>query len=518
MLDNNSLAASVGSSVKNVQFQAGAVVIPRKNLIIGTYDAAKTLIVDEVPKQIFSAAEAGSLYGFGSMIHRLAVRNFEGSAGIPTYASPQAEAVAAAASAGTITFASTGTKAGTVRMYISGIPVPFTVAEADTAAEIATKAAAAITADKNLPVTAVVNATPEQIDIASKSKGPWGDDISLKFSILSGEEMPTGVSAIAVDMAGGTGIPDIQDAVDGLGTGDDANELFFTDVVHGYGQDATTLNVLSTYNGEGNDFVGCYSKTVARPFRVLTGDVVADTAGLSALIILGDSRKLDRTNGIIAVPGSASHPSEIAAKAIGYMSKINNNRAEESYIGVVLAGIDPGAQADRWTGDYDNRDNAVKAGISPTKINNGVVVLQNVVTFYHPDDVPVASNGYRSMRNISILQNILTNIKSNFQQEKWKGISIVIDLQKVTNINDRKKARDVDTVLDDLVVLAKSFMSQAWIYDDQFTIDKLKEAGAVVIRAGNTGFNNTVSVILSGEGGILDTVTEFDTSIDVLLN
>jgi hypothetical protein len=120
------------------------------------------------------------------------------------------------------------------------------------------------------------------------------------------------------------------------------------------------------------------------------------------------------------------------------------------------------------------------------------------------------------MRNISILQNILYNVRRNFEQEKWLGISIVADVGRVSSAVDRQKARDVDAVIDDLVALAKAFEGKTWIYTADFTIAKLKVSGAVSIRSGTTGFDSTLSVILSGEGAILDTVVEFDTSIAAL--
>ena len=514
-LQTESIASAVGSSVKNVQFESAARNVPRKSLMIGTYDAAKTGIVDEVPRQILSPEDAGNLYGFGSMIHRLAVQAFAGGQGIPVFVSPQAEAGGAAVSTGDIEFAaSTGVVAGTLNLYIAGISVPVAVTTGMTAAAIAQAVVDAITANTSLPVSAALNVAA--VDLTAKSKGPWGDEISITFNLGVGQELPTGVSAVVTDMASGSGIPTIADALNGLGTGDDANEAFFTDVVHGYGLDSTTLDAISTYVGEGNAFVGLYAKTVARPFRAMTGDVTAGSAGLTALQAIADARKQDRGNMVIAVPDSENHPSEIAALAIGNMAQINQERAAQSYNGILLSGVWPGDKADRWTSDYDNRDIAVKGGISPTKVESGTVIMQNVVTFYRPDDVPVESNGYRSARNISILQNILDNVRVNFAQEKWQGISIVSDVTRVGNSVDRTKARDIDAVKDDLVALAKAFEDRAWLFESAFTIEKLKESGAVVIRAGGLGFDNTLSVILSGEGGIIDTVTEFDISIAAL--
>ena len=516
-LNISSQAAAVGSSVENVQFAVEAQNIPRKILIIATYDPLKTAVVDEVPAQVLSPEDVGDKFGFGFMAHRLAVQAFKGSNGIETFIQPQSEAGGAVVAEGEIDFTgSTGVLAGTMDLYIAGLSIPITVTDAMTIEELADATVAAITADKDLPITAAKTAVTFEVVTTAKSKGPWGNDISIKFNLGVGQTLPVGVVAAITNMASGTGLPIIADALDGLGTGDDANEDFFTDVVHGYGQDTTTLNSISTYVGEGNDFVGLYSKTVSRPFRVLTGDVIADSAGLIALQAIADARKLDRANGVISVPGSPSHPSEIAALAIGNMARINQDRAAQHYVDVLLSGIWPGAKADRWTSEYDNRDIAVKGGISPTRVKSSSVFMQNVMTFYRPDSVPVSSNGYRSMRNISILQNILDNIRTNFERAKWQGISIVNSVANVGNTLDREKARDVGAVIDDLIALAKDFESKAWIYEAAFTIGKLKEGGAVTVRSGGIGFNNILSVILSGEGGILDTVTKFDTSIAVL--
>lgn len=517
-LQATSLAAAVGAAVDNVQFASGAQNVPRKVLVIGTYDAAKTGITDDTPQLLTSPEDAGARYGFGSMLHRLVLGAYAGSNGVETWAIPQAEAGGAVAAAGEVLFGGPSTAAGTVYLYIGGDVVSASFPAASTPAAVCSALVAAVNALPNLPVIAAINATPEQMDLTSKSKGPFGNDITIEFNLGFNEELPAGITALVTDMTGGAGVPAIADALDGTGTGDDQNAEFFTDVTHGYGTDSTTLDALSTYNGEGNQFLGNYDKLVSRPFRCLIGSVLDQAGGLATLVALGDARPLDRTNGIICVPGSATHPAEIGAIAIGVMARVNSDRAAQSYIGQVLAGVRPGAVGvDRWTSDYDNRDLAVKSGISPTVVRNSAVEMQNVLTFYHPDNVPVDSNGYRSMRNISILQNVLFNVRLNFSQAKWQGISIVADTARVTVALDREKARDIGAVLDDLVALAVGFESHAWIFTAAFTIDRLATGDLVTIRPGGIGFDSILPIILSGEGGILDTVVQFDTSLAVLL-
>jgi phage tail sheath gpL-like len=390
--------------------------------------------------------------------------------------------------------------------------VQVALAVGDTPALIAAKVTAKINANLDLPVTSATGTT--ECTITAKMAGPYGNKIKLSVNEGFQEATPAGAVVAFTQPTGGTGIPDISDALDGLGTGDDTNYLGVTDGVHGYGLDTSTLDALSNWNGGGDEAVGCYDKLVARPVRFLVGDV---DSGMATLVALGAARTSDRTNGVLAVPGSCNHPYEIGAIAIGIMARLNNNRASESYLGKVLPGVIPGALATRWTGDYDNRDTVVKAGISPTVVSGGAVLLQNVLTFYHPDSVVATSNGYRSMRNISIVQNLLANVKANFAAEKWQGISIVADVAKVSNIIDRQKARDLESVMDDLVALATSFEEHAWVYSAAFTINRLKAGACIALRAGGLGFDITLPVMLSGEGGIFDTEIQFDTNISITL-
>ncbi|MCP4745036.1 MAG: hypothetical protein GY874_02690 [Desulfobacteraceae bacterium] len=517
-LNATSLAAAVGASVKNVQFAPVAANVPRKIAVIATGDLDNAGQAANVPVRVTSAQDAGDRFGFGTMAHRLAEQVFTGSNGIETWLIVQPAPSSATTASGLITFnGPEEIKAGVTRLYISGIGVPISIGDQQTPVQIAASAVAAINAYKELPVTAALNGEDQpSIELSAKSAGPWGNAISLRLNILAGDVLPGGLSVTIEEMSGGAGLPDITEALDAMGTGDDANEMFFTAMVHGYGPDTATLDAISNYVGAGNECTGCYDKLVSRPFRSLCGDVTAGSTGLNAATALSALRKLDRANGLICVPGSSNHPAEIAAQAIGHMERINIDRAAQSYIGTSMTGIDPGAKAGRWTNSYDNRDTAVKNGISPTRVQNGTVTMQNVVSFYRPDNVPVYSNGYRSMRNISILQNILHNVRTNFEKEKWRGVSIVKDTVRVTSAVDRQKARDIDAVIDDLIALAKAFQTKAWLFDACFTIKKLKEPGAVSIRAGATGFDSVLSVILSGEGGILDTAVHFDTDIAAL--
>ncbi len=512
----SSIAAGNFVGLSNKQFAVTAEVLARKILLIGLYLPAKTAVVADVPVQILSEADAGDRFGQGSMLHRLAIASFLGSGGVETWAIPQAESTEVVADGEIDWTGTTGVLAGTLALYIGGQRIPVTVPADTTVEDLSDLVVAAVNAVADIPVIAAKTAVTFETTFDAKSKGIWGNGITIEFNLQAGETLPTGVAAAVTAMANGTGLPDITTALDALGTGDAQNENFFTDISHGYEQDITTLDIISTYNGEGNDFVGNYAKTVARPFRSLNGDVATGSAALTALLIVSNARKSDRTNGIIAIEGSPNNPIEIAAQVMGRMARTNNLRAEESYIGKQLSGIFAGDVSERWSSDYTDRDTALKQGITSVTIENGAIVLQNIVTFYHPDSIALASNAFLSQRNISIIQNLGNSTKQNFSREKWQSFTVVDDAAKVSSIVSREKVRDIDSVIDDDLALAKAWEGLAWIFTADFTISELAEGDKVTIRAGNNGFDNIIPVLLSGEGGILNTNVQFDASSAIL--
>lgn len=637
--DANSVAAANAVGIKNEQFSPVAAVLKRKILLIGTYDPLKTDVIDNVPIRVLSDFDAASRFGFGSMLHRLAIKSFQGSTGIETFIAPQEQPASGVAAVGSILVETEPVvESGSIYLYIAGDLVTIPVVLGQDEVTITQNITTAINDQTSLPVTALNNPTAatngflttgdasanlvglqaisdgefsidvdgnlqdiigvdftsdlsltdvaatlqtaiqgvfpgvtvvenlgvftitsattgatstvsfltsvgggggtdvsgtgflegqagdggaivagidaiNSVDLTAKSLTTYGNSIKLDFNLLFGQEVPVGLTLTATDLSGGSGDPDIQLVLNEL----NSNEEWFTDVVHGYGMDTSTLNKLSIYNGEGNDFVGLYDKLIARPFRSLNGDISEGPTALSDLITITDTRKNDRTNGVLAVPGSVNHPAEIAALAMGIMARLNNNRAEETQIGQLLTGVFAGIAEDDWTNEYDNRNTAVLSGISPTLATSEGVKLQNVVTFYRPDSVAPTSNGYRSQRNISIIQNLLNAEKLNFQREFWQGTTIVEDTSLVTNSESQKKARDASDVLSDLLELTNQFASNAWIYTPTYTISKLQEGGLITVRVGGDGFNSQLPVILSGEGGILNNEIIFDVSLAVLL-
>jgi hypothetical protein len=136
-----------------------------------------------------------------------------------------------------------------------------------------------------------------------------------------------------------------------------------------------------------------------------------------------------------------------------------------------------------------------------------------VISFYHSVAIPVSSNGYREMRNISVLQNILANVDTRFAASDWQGFSIVEDISEVKSAIDREKVKTLENARVTVNGLADVFYGKSWLYNSSFTKEKLKEPGYITIRGSSDGFNMKMPVLLSGIGNIIDFQLDFDINL-----
>jgi phage tail sheath gpL-like len=419
------------------------------------------------------------------------------------------------AASGVIAITHVATANGKLNIRIAGELYQIDVTTAMSVTQIGDAIVDAMLDRLECPLTGVN--TAGSVALTCKTKGTYGNDIAITMNEGEGEETPVGVTYTITPMASGATDPDIQDVLDELGTGDSANEQGFTKIVACYGRlVAADMLKISTYCGAGNVVQGCWAETVRRPFVAVYGDTAAGSDGFDDLVDITDvEAETNRSCCVIAVPGSSNHPTDIAAQSAGDMARTAIKRAEESYIDHNLVGIMPGAKADRWTSDYTMRDAAVRAGISPTRVVNGTVKLQNVVTFYRPEAVAPASNGWRSVRSIQIAHNMQKSFYDVFNGEKWKGISIVENVASVGSITSREKVRDKMSLVGDLFALIDLWQDSAWVFSARAIKERMGAAidDYVQLRSGGTGFDTNIPAVLSGEGGIINGDIFFDINI-----
>lgn len=183
-------------------------------LVLGQRLAAGT-VAAEVPTLILTGDAASEAFGRGSMLHRMFQFIEKNNGFTETVAVALDDLVAGALATGSIAITGPATASGTLSIYIGARRVRVGVSLNDSANSIATAVAAAIVADDELPVTAAAAAAA--VNLTARHKGENGNDIDVRLNYFFGEALPAGVAPVVTAMAGGTGNPDIADAIAAIG-------------------------------------------------------------------------------------------------------------------------------------------------------------------------------------------------------------------------------------------------------------------------------------------------------------
>ena len=189
-----------GSRANTALFRQRALLIGQR--LAGTAD-------DDMPVLVTGLAQAGSLWGVGSMLYESIAQYLKADSFGELWAgSVAAPAGTAATGSLTVTVAQLG--AGLATVYIGGVAFPVPVLAGDTAAQIATRIAAVVNADPHSPVAAAAVATA--VNLTARHVGLLGNDIDIRLNYLGalGGEFPVpGLTLAIVPMSGGTGTPSL---------------------------------------------------------------------------------------------------------------------------------------------------------------------------------------------------------------------------------------------------------------------------------------------------------------------
>lgn len=465
MLPNSSRASAVAIDTQFKNFNEGAVFLLQQGIAI-LAQGSDAVTYPTTKFEITSADDVAAVLGFGSPAHLIAKEilpaNGDGALGARVTMYPLIQGTTAAT--GDITPVGTQVVSSEYVIRVGGIESnPFTALAGEAPAVIVPKMVLAVNGNLDMPVIATDGTT--KIDLAAKHKGTTGNDLVIE---LIGVQ--SGVVFTVTAMAGGLVDPTTAVATDQFGN------VWETLIVNQLGNAAhDDLELV----GEGR-----WGQLVRKPFIAFTGTVETDETTLKAYT---DNRKLDRVNGFITAPGSPSAPWLVAARGVARIAKQANIDPATEYRGETLNTIVNGPDGDQW--NYAERDLAWKAGVSSTIIEDGVIKLDNTLTFFHPDGKPDPE--YGKVIYIIKLQNIIYNLDLIFNQAQWKKAPLIQDGQVSTNPNARKP-NDIVAVLS---VLTDNLANQAIISDPDFT----KTNTTAVIDGSNPNrVNTTYPVKLSG--------------------
>lgn len=387
----------VGYKITKGNFSEVTPNLPQRVAIFGEANTANQLTMDLNAKEITSAQQAGEEYGYGSPIHimmRILRPVFGGGiGGIPVIVYPQVSTGAAAKEleitpTGSATGNGTHTLVVAGRRGIDGVNYDINILQGDTPAIISQKITDAFNNVLGCPFSAVASVT--ESTATSKWQGKTANALSVTVD-NNGDDL--GVTYAVVSTQSGAGTPGVGAAL--LTFGNDWNTL----VLNSYGTETSVMDALEAFNGipDPDSPTGRYTGIIMKPFVAITGSVLEDPSAIT------DPRKSNVTIAIAPAPLSAG----LAMEAAANMTLLEARTAQDNpHLDVSSKSYPdmPAASAIGAMSNYDNRDAIVKKGCSTVDLNNGVYVVQDFVTTYHP--VGELPPQFRYVRNLVIDFNI----------------------------------------------------------------------------------------------------------------
>lgn len=220
------------------------------------------------PYKFFSDAEAADRFGYGSHLHLMTQAALKANPYTQICGIAVADSSGSQAAKGTVTFAGTASKGGSLVLRVGYRDVRIAVDAGMTAANAAADLDAELDNHPEFPVSPV--ATEGVLELTARHKGLSGNDIKLAARF----EGVTGLAVTVVQMAGGTGSPDIGPALAAIqDAGDNLLTMPFSDA-----ESVTKLRDHLDYVGNGLEQRGASAMLATTGTY---GTAVAQAAGIN---------------------------------------------------------------------------------------------------------------------------------------------------------------------------------------------------------------------------------------------
>lgn len=342
---------------------SGLPQMARKLLLIAQKLPTGTVIAN-TPVRFTSDSDAKSLFGQGSMLALMAAATEKVKAlygPVDTWAIALDDLPAGVAATGTFAISGTVTQSNVLAVYIGGVLVQAAATINDTAAMLATKLAAAINANPDLPVTAT--AAVGTVTVTAHNKGLCGNGIELATSYYQEDALPAGITVVVTAMAAGAGNPDVTSALAAI------SEDWFYSIVCPY-TDSPNLLVLE------GDMASRWGG-----MNMKTGHIFNAYDGIhSALTTWGNGRN----SAHMTTWGLKACPTWAPVRAAACAAVCEFNGAVDPALplrNLVVPGVLAPRLKDRFT--FSERNLLLYDGISTSSVDaGGNVILSRTITNY----------------------------------------------------------------------------------------------------------------------------------------
>lgn len=377
---SNIILPFVGVSFSNVR-AAGPAELPFQALLIGQKIASGTMAVDE-QILVTGADEVGALAGYGSPLHRAAIRFFQNNQSVNTYIIGIADGAAATASTQEVTLSGTATDVGTFSIYLDGDKYNTSVIVGDTADVVGAAMVLVINADPS--ASAIASYAAGVLTLTSKGKGVAVGDITTVLNYAPGDETPAGLTAAISTFTAGTVSPDIQDALDVIG------DSWFNVITAPY-SDAVSLTAIEA-------FLATQASALYQRDAMYYTAKKGTTSELISFAI--DSA---RNSQYVSIVAGTDRPHSIAEQAAAVAGVVATSVVEDPAVPlhrVTLQGILPVEKTNRW--DLQERNSLASNGVA-TLTDELVVQTEGTVTMYLKNSTGASDTSYQYQNTVFIL-------------------------------------------------------------------------------------------------------------------
>ncbi len=350
--------------IDNTKAVQGLPLMDRKILMLGQRLAAGS-VEEAVPKRMLNASQAEDYFGRGSILAAMVAAAKEVNETSEMWAVALDDNDAGVKAEGEIEFGGSPTQAGTLNVYIAGRLVQIGVGVGEDSDVTAAKLTAAINAQTDLPVTAEQGdgEDDDTVELTARNAGETGNDIDIRLNYFTGENTPRGLVVTITAMSGGTGNPDVADALAAIG-----DDQFYT-IISPW-SDASNMSKLED---ELDDRWG--------PMKQKTGHVFTSVSGTHGdLSTYGDARNSVHSTvlGLHDMPTPPWVAAAIHGALVEFHGAIDPARPFQT---LHLRGIMAPPEESRFT--RAERNLLLNDGISTFIVDaGGRVLIERVITTY----------------------------------------------------------------------------------------------------------------------------------------
>ena len=401
------------------------------------------------PVMVTRSSEGVDVFGLGSIGAAMLESIFEITRTIETWVVPIEDPSAGTAAKGTVTVTGTATESGTISLYVAGKLVQVGVALGDEATDVAEAIETAINAELELPVTA--SAAEGVVTVTCRHKGTIGNDIDLRTNYYSSQKDVQGISVVCVSCTGGSGTPDIDDAIAAL------DEKQYNTMICAWADDT----VLAALEAELDKRWGPLFQNDSHCFIGIRGTVGTINSTLN-------TRNSPHVTAITCETGGEPQPVWEKAALVGAMAAYYLNIDPARPLKeLTLTGRLPAAVSKRWT--REERNLILSYGGATTYVDEGGnVVLERCPTTYTQTSSGINDPSYQQTESMYILSRLRYQLRARLLQ-RFPRCSLVGDETEIPAGSSRVNPK---TIRAEIGVLASEWVDEGLIEDrDQFMED-----------------------------------------------